>query len=165
MAVNRAGIMQQPDQGSSYWVFNDFYTIKTAGEDTSGVSNLIELVVQPNSGSPLHIHSREDEFFYVLEGEFQFQIGEQMIVTTAGSFLYCPKYLSHGFTNIGENPGKLLTWYTPSGFEKFFEQVGVPAVDRLAPPLFSKADIEEKILAFSPSYGVEVIPPLTKHLS
>ena len=164
MTVNRAGMVQQPGQGSSYWVFNDFYTIKTAGEDTSGASNLIELVVQPNSGSLLHIHSREDEFFYFLEGEFQFELGEQTFMVTAGTFLYCPKYLSHSFTNIGENPGKLLTWYTPSGFEKFFEQVGVPAVDRLAPPLSNKADTKEKILAFYPSYGI-VLPPPTEHLS
>ena len=166
MTVNRSGIVQQPDQGSSYWMFNnDLYTFKAAGEDTGGVYSLMELLVQPNSGAPLHMHSREDESIYILEGEFQFQLGEQTIVATAGTFLYCPKHLSHGFTNIGEKPAKFLTWHTPSGLEKFFAQVGVPAVDRLAPPVFSKADIEEKILAFSPSHGVEVIPPPTEHLS
>jgi quercetin dioxygenase-like cupin family protein len=159
MTINPKAILQQPGQGPSYWVHGDLYTFKAVGEDTGQVYALVESLVQPQSGSPPHIHSLEDEAFYIQEGEFEFQLDDQTIVVTTGSFLHSPKGQLHRFTNIGSKPGKLLIWVTPSGLEKFFAEVGLPVEDpTAAPPSVSPADIE-RMLASASKYGLEIFPP------
>lgn len=132
MTVNQNGILMQPGQGASYWVLGDLYTFKAVGEETGKAYALVEILVQPHSGTPPHIHSHEDEAFYIQEGSLEFQLDEQIIVATAGTFLHSPKGQLHRFTNIGSKPAKMLCWDTPAGLEKFFAQVGVPVEDRLA---------------------------------
>jgi quercetin dioxygenase-like cupin family protein len=159
MTVNREGLLLQPGQGSSYWVLGDLYTFKAVGENTGKAYALIELLIQPQSGTPPHIHTQEDEAFYIQEGEFEFQLDEQRIVGTAGTFLHSPAGQLHSFRNSGSKPGKMLCWVTPAGLEKFFAQVGVPVANQEAPPpAISPADIE-KMLAIAPQYGLEIIPP------
>lgn len=153
------GVLVPPGQGASYWVLGDLYTFKAVGEDTGNAYALTEILVQPGNGTPLHIHSREDEAFYIQEGEMEFQLGEEIIVTTAGTFLHSPKGQLHRYANIGTKPAKMLCWVTPAGFEKFFAEVGVPVVESLAtPPAVSPAVIE-KVMATAPKYGLEIIPP------
>ncbi len=101
-------------------------------------------MIQPQSGTPPHIHSREDESFYVQEGEFEFQLDRETILATAGTFLYSPKNQLHGFTNIGSAPAKLLIWLTPAGFEKFIAEVGVTATSQIAPASLNPEDLERR---------------------
>jgi putative ABC transport system substrate-binding protein len=82
---------------------------------------------EPASGPPLHIHRAEDEFFYVLHGEFAWQLGDCITVTPAGSFVFIPKDMVHTFQNVGTEPGVLLGGVTPGGFEGFFK--GLPGAD------------------------------------
>ncbi|BAY14002.1 cupin domain-containing protein [Calothrix sp. NIES-2098] len=158
MTVNLQGVVQQPGQGSSYWVLGDLYTFKVVGEDTSKAYALVEITVQPQSGTPPHIHSQEDESFYIQEGELEFQLDEQIVVATPGTFLHSPKGQLHRFTNVGTQPAKLLCWVTPAGLEKFFIEVAIPVGEITQPPTVSPADIE-KVIAAAPRYGLEIIPP------
>ncbi|HIK08058.1 MAG TPA: quercetin 2,3-dioxygenase [Trichormus sp. M33_DOE_039] len=158
MTVNLQGVVQQPGQGSSYWVLGDLYTIKVVGEDTGKAYALVEITVQPQSGSPPHIHSHEDEAFYIQEGELEFQLDEQIVIATPGTFLHSPKGQLHRFTNVSTQPTKLLCWVTPAGFEQFLMEVGVPVEDITQSPTASPADIE-KVIAAAPKYGMEIIPP------
>ncbi|HEY9675158.1 MAG TPA: cupin domain-containing protein [Waterburya sp.] len=153
------GLVVQPDQGSSYWVLGDLYTIKAVGEQTGQAYGLVEIIVQPHNGTPPHIHSREDEAFYIQEGEVEFQLDKQTIVATAGTFLHSPKGQLHRYTNIGSKPAKMLCWVIPAGLEQFFAQVGVPVTARTTqPPKITPADIE-KVTTTAPKYGLEIIPP------
>jgi quercetin dioxygenase-like cupin family protein len=157
MTVNQNGILKQPGQGSSYWVLGDLYTFKSVGEETGKAYALVEIIMQPQSGTPPHIHSQEDEAFYIQEGELEFQLDERMRVVTSGTFLHSPKGQLHRFTNIGKKPAKLLCWATPAGLEKFWAEIGVPvAAPSASPPAVSPADME-KILATAPKYGLEII--------
>lgn len=159
MTANQNGILMQPGQGASYWVLGDLYTFKAIGEDTGKAYALIEILVQPQSGTPPHIHTHENEAFYIQEGSFEFQLGEEIVMATTGTFLHSPKGQLHRFTNIGSKPAKMLCWVTPSGLEKFFAQVGVPVENQLnQPPPVSPADIE-RVLASASDYGLEIIPP------
>lgn len=159
MTVKTDGIFKKPGQGASYWVLGDLYTFKAVGEDTAQAYALVEILVQPHSGTPPHIHTQEDEAFYIQEGEFEFELDRQTIVATAGTFLHSPKGQLHRFTNIGSLPGKMLCWVTPAGLEKFFVEVGTMATQQsVLPPPVSPADLE-KILAAAPNYGLEIIPP------
>jgi putative ABC transport system substrate-binding protein len=82
---------------------------------------------RPKDGPPLHINRAEDEFFYVLRGEFALQLGDCLTVAPAGSFVYIPKDTIHTFQNVGTEPGEILGAVTPGGFEKFF--VALPDAD------------------------------------
>lgn len=149
----------QPGQGSSYWFDRDLYTFKAVGEDTGQAYALCEVVVAPQGGTPPHRHTRENESFYLQEGELEFQLDGQTIVATDGTFLYSPKGQLHRFTNTSAMPAKLLVWVTPAGFEKFVAEVGKATDNRVGPaPSLSPTDLE-KILSTAPKYGIEIIPP------
>ncbi|MBW4444699.1 MAG: cupin domain-containing protein [Plectolyngbya sp. WJT66-NPBG17] len=151
------GQILQPGQGMSYWVLGDLYTFKTVSKDTNGLASLVEIVVYPQTGSPPHIHSREDESFFIESGELRFQIDGQTVVATPGMFIYSPKGQTHVFANTSDQPTKMLCWMMPAGLEQFFMEIGTPADDPTAPsPPVTPADIE-KTIALAPQYGLTIL--------
>lgn len=117
-------------EGRSLWVLDSYITIKLTGESTDGEMTLLDSVVLPHTGPPPHIHEREDETFYILEGEFEFLAGEEWLPASAGSVVYAPRGIPHTYNNVGEETGRMLTVITPSGLEKFFESVENPPKTR-----------------------------------
>lgn len=161
MTINQNGIVLEPGKGSTCWVIRDLYTFKAVAEETGGTYGLIEIVMQPQGGAPLHVHSYENEAFYIQEGEVEFQLGEQTVVATAGTFLHSPKGQPHGFTNNGTTPAKMLCWLTPAGLEKFFMEVGKSVETTSSePPEVTPADIENLVMT-AQKYGLEILPPPT----
>jgi quercetin dioxygenase-like cupin family protein len=159
MTLDLTGINLSAGQGLSYWVLGDLYTFKAVGEETGQAYALAEITVQPQNGTPPHIHHQESESFYVQEGELEFQLDQQVITATAGTFLHSPKGQLHRFTNTGSMPARMLCWVTPAGLEKFFIELGQPVQDPAdPPPSVSPADIARAI-ASAPKYGLEIIPP------
>jgi quercetin dioxygenase-like cupin family protein len=121
-------------------------TFKATGEDSAGTLTTFESVIAAGNGPPLHTHAREDEVLYVLEGEFRFQLREEIHEAPVGSLMYVPRGVPHCFQNSGETPGRLLIFFTPAGMEHFFGQTGGD------PELFAKA---------AEVVGMEVVgPPL-----
>ena len=100
----------------------DAVTIKAATGQTSGLLTVLELVIGPNKGPALHTHVREDELWYVIEGNFRFKAGTAMLRASTGGMAFGPRGTPHAFQNIGETPGRLLVITTPSGLERFFEE-------------------------------------------
>jgi mannose-6-phosphate isomerase-like protein (cupin superfamily) len=97
-------------------------TVKLRSEQTGGAFALLESVLPPRTQGPgLHMHTREDETFYILEGALRIRIGEQTVTVTAGSTAYLPKGIPHTFCNPFEEPARMLGVITPGGFERFFE--------------------------------------------
>ena len=82
----------------------------------------MELVIGPKKGPALHTHLREDELWYVLDGDFRFKAGGAMLRVSTGGMAFGPRGTPHAFQNIGETPGRLLVITTPSGVERFFEE-------------------------------------------
>lgn len=147
-----------PGVGKALWVAGELATFKLVGENTGGAFTLGEQVSSPQGGPPPHIHHREDETFCVLEGEYEFLIGERTIRASAGSVVYGPRNVLHTFTSVGETPGRMLVFITPAGIEGFFEEVGEEATDGSSPAPFGQEEIE-KLLAAAPKYGIEILPP------
>lgn len=145
----------RPGEGQSFWVVGDRYTFLATGEDTGGAYALIHALVPLGSGPPPHIHRREDETFYVLEGELTFQVDGRTFTASGGSFVTLPKGTLHSFLNTGPTPAKMLILVHPSGLEKFFAEVGKAAGDETEPP---PPDIA-KLLAIAPRYGLEIQVP------
>jgi len=125
----------------------DIITCKAVGADTSGSFSLFETMTPPKCGPPPHLHHREDESFYVLEGEFAFRFGDATLRATCGDFLTAPRGLLHTFQNVGDTPGRLLIIARPSGIENFFEEFSQIPLDR--PP-----DLKE-VSRIGAKYGID----------
>ena len=133
-------------------VFGSEVYIKITGAQTGGAWSMIEQVTPPAGGSPVHSHSREDECFSVVEGDFLFMVGEERIAAHPGDFLFAPRNLPHSYRNIGSIPGRLAVILSPSGMEEFFLEAasleGQPTLGQIG-ALFAK-------------YGLEILgPPMT----
>jgi mannose-6-phosphate isomerase-like protein (cupin superfamily) len=145
-------------EGKRLWVADQLMTFKVSSEDTGGMYAFTDSVVPPQGEAPLHVHHREDEAFWVLEGELEILVGEDTFRASAGSFVHLPKGVRHAYKNVGTGPARFLTLRVPAGLEKFFEEVGKPGTDLTSPPPFEEEDIE-KLLTLAPKYGVDILSP------
>jgi quercetin dioxygenase-like cupin family protein len=156
--VTRA-VIKQPSEGRAIAVVGDVYRFLATGEDTNGKYALWEAIVPPGGGPPPHVHSREEEGFYILEGEITFTIGKNRLVAGAGMFANMPVGTPHSFKNESSKAAKMLISVAPAGVEQMFFEVGVPVpsgATTAAPP--TKEEIE-KLLAAAPRYGIEIQLP------
>ena len=154
----RDATLVPPGEGKKLWVTDELMTLKASGEDTGGAYSLADSAVPPQGGPPPHIHHREDEASWVLEGELEVSVGESRFRVGAGSFVHLPKGVLHSYQNVGTAPAAFLTLMVPAGLEKVFEGVGKPGTDLSSPPPFEEVDID-RLLAAAPKYGVEIPSP------
>ncbi len=145
-------------EGKMIAAAGDLYTFLAEGDDTSRSYALWEAVVPPGGGPPPHVQSREDEGFYVLEGEMTFVADGQKVIARKGSFLNIPKGVVHTFKNEGVADARMLILVAPAGMEEMFEEVGTVATDRSASPTPPTPEEMEKAAAVAPKYGVEIRP-------
>ena len=92
--------------GRKYWVVGDYVDVKVSGKQTNGDFAVIETVVMPGCGPPLHTHHREHESFFVLEGEIEFTVDGKVVAAKAGSLVHGGKGIPHRFVNPGSRPAK-----------------------------------------------------------
>lgn len=119
----------------------DVTELVATGDQTGGSLGLVRQIIAPKSGPPTHIHRAEDEFFYVVSGEFKVRLGDRIMSVPAQSVMFVPRGTAHTFENVGTEPGVLLVGVTPGGFEKMFEErQGVDAATNRA--LMSKHKME-----------------------
>lgn len=95
-------------------------TVKLGTPGSSGTLTVLELVMESGQGPGLHVHSREHELWYVLEGEFRFLLGDSLVHEPTGGLAFGPRGTPHTFQNIGAGTGRLLVITGPSGLEDFF---------------------------------------------
>jgi quercetin dioxygenase-like cupin family protein len=157
--MNRNTIINTPPQGRTVAVVGDVYRFLATGDDTNGKYALFEALVGPGGGPPPHVHSREEEGFYVLEGEITFTINGERGVATAGMFANMPVGTPHSFKNEIKKPARMLISVAPAGLEKMFFEVGVPLAEGATTALPPTKEEIEKLLATAPSYGVEIRMP------
>jgi quercetin dioxygenase-like cupin family protein len=143
-------------EGERTWIVGDTMTFKATGGSTDGSLVLFENLTAPGGGPPPHVHTREDEFFYVLDGAFEIRIGDDVHTLGAGGFAFVPRGTVHNFRNTEETAGRILVGFTPGGIEGFFRAAGRPATDDgPAPPV--NADEIARTMAAAPKYGVEAV--------
>ena len=110
------------DKRSKYYWFVGFWSIKARGDDTEQAYSLLQGIIPQGIETPLHIHSKEEEAFFIQEGVFLFKYGNKMISTNPGDYLYLKRGIPHKFKNIGNTTGKLTVILSPPGLEKLFEK-------------------------------------------
>ena len=148
-----------PPQGRTVAVVGDVYRFLATGEDTDGKYALWEAIVPPGGGPPPHVHSREEEGFYVLEGEVTLQLGNQRLVATPGMFVNMPVGTPHSFTNESSRPARMIISVAPAGLERMFFEFGVPLAEGATAALPPTKEEIEKLLAVAPKYGIEIRLP------
>lgn len=155
MAFSRG--RQSLDQ--SVWYSGALMTFLATAEDTQGQFALIEAVNRKGNGPPPHIHHREDETFYVLEGEITVSVGDRTIKATPGTMVFLPRGVAHTFV-VDSEQARMLVLVTPAGFEGWFKEFGVPASAMTLPP---EAEIPysqvQEMLAEAPKFDLEFISP------
>ncbi|RYD54255.1 MAG: cupin domain-containing protein [Verrucomicrobiaceae bacterium] len=140
-----------PSEGTNLNILGIPMVVRLRGSDTGGTVGVAESHDVSGSGPPLHIHHREDETFQVLEGEYEWMVGDKTFVAGKGTTIFAPRGIPHGYRYIGTEPGRLMCTITPAGFEGFFEEVGALSSEE-------QQDLP-RIMTIAATYGLEFLPP------
>ncbi len=149
--------------GPTYRLIGELVTMKVTSEESGGAVSVWLDTIPPNVGPPPHTHQREDEWFYVLDGVFEFyREGQDPLRAGVGDLVYTPKGIAHTFRNVGARTGRMLTSSAPAGMDKFFAEVGQPAVYEPEPTAPEgppdEAEIEH-LVRTAAKYGIEIKLP------
>ncbi len=140
----------------AYWWHGSLYRIKARAADTGGALGLVDASLYGGFGPALHVHHREDEAFYVLEGTIRFRVRDEDFVGRPGRWVWAPRQVPHTFT-VESEAARTLILFTPGGFERLFEVGGVPAGESPRPPA-QEYDLSHT-LTFADDFGMEVVGP------
>jgi quercetin dioxygenase-like cupin family protein len=113
-------VIVQPGQGNDLHAFGDLLSVMLAGEQTGSALTVMFDITPPGGGPPLHVHSREDELFLVVEGRLSYFAENHWTEVEPGGAVFLPRGSIHTYRNIGDAPSKHWIITAPSGFEKFF---------------------------------------------
>jgi quercetin dioxygenase-like cupin family protein len=149
-------IALQADEGEALWSFGALATIKASSETTDGRVAVIQFLAPQGPGSPLHVHHREDEWFYVTEGELTFWVGGKVIEAPAGSFVYGPRGIPHTYL-VSSPRARFLVVTEPAGFESFLRAMGQPAPTLTVPPPTAPPSDLAPLIAAAAEYGIEIL--------
>jgi quercetin dioxygenase-like cupin family protein len=135
-----------------FYFFGAPTSLRATSATTGGAFGLVEgHQMPPGFESPYHVHSKEDEAFYVLEGEIAFVVGGTWMVGGPGTYAFGPRQIPHGFKVVSETPARMLLLATPGGFDGFVDELRQPAP---APPDMGA------VMAAAVRYGIEILGPL-----
>jgi quercetin dioxygenase-like cupin family protein len=146
----------QAGQGEARWWFAGLAEIKATAEDTGGLLTIVEVTEPPGVEAPLHVHHREDEGFWILEGEVTFQVGDVTIAARAGDFAWGPRDVPHRYT-VGADGCRMLFILTPAGFEDLVRDMSEPAAERTLPPASDEAPDMARVARVAQAYGCELL--------
>lgn len=144
------------DGGEARWWAEGLAVIKVTGADTGGRIAIIEVTEPPGTEAPRHVHHREDEGFWVLEGEVTFDVGGTTIVAAAGDYAFGPRDVPHSY-RVGPDGCRMLFIVTPAGFEDLVRRISVPAATRSLPPGPQEPPDGADLPALVAGYGCEIL--------
>lgn len=145
-------------EGKKIAAAGDLYTFLAVGGDTAGSYAIWEAVVPPGGGPPPHVQSREDEGFYILEGEMTFLADGRKVTAGPGGFLNVPKGVLHTFKNESGADARMLILVAPAGMERMFEEAGTPVDGGSTRPQPPTPEEMEKMGSIAPKYGITIKP-------
>jgi len=125
-------------------------TVKATGEDTGELVSLLEAEEPPGFGPPRHIHHDAAEAFYVLEGEYVMFLDEREVRCPAGSFVFIPAGMRHGF-RVGDRPSRKLNFYFPAAMVGYFDELSAAV---------ARGDAEDELAAIATRHAMEIVGPV-----
>ena len=146
----RIRVVQPRDEVKIVFGAGDEYRFLATAGDTEGGYFLVEATVPPGGGPPAHVQTREEEAFYILEGELTFYGDEGEIPAVPGTYLNIPKGEKHRFRNNGEVTAKMLFFFTPAGIEDLLVDLS-----QFVPPEGTPSAVISALNEIGVRYGVE----------
>ena len=141
----------QPGEGRSGTLGSIGVDFKFWGADTGGTLSVVEHPFPVGALVPPHLHTREDEYSIVTEGEIGFRSGDREVVLGAGGYITKPRGEMHTMWNAGTVPGRIIEIISPAGFEHFFAE--------MSEMLSSGPPAPEEFMALTARYGLELGEP------
>ena len=153
-----APVVRAPGEGTAIWHLDTLMTFKALSEDTGGRLTAWEQLLPHRSSPPLHVHSDEDEAWFVLDGELTFQVADSIRSAGAGSFVWAPRGLPHTF-RVDSPTARLLALAIPGRFDRFVQATGRPAgAPTLPPPPDGPPDMA-RLVGAAREHGMELLGP------
>lgn len=149
-------VVVRSDEGEARWWFGSLAVIKATAADTGGQMTIVEITEAPGVEAPLHVHHREDEGFWILEGDVTFEVGDATIQAHAGDYVFGPRDIPHRYT-VGDAGCRMLFIMTPGGFEDLVLEMSEPAGSRSLPPPSDEEPDWERIAAIAEAHGNELL--------
>ena len=156
MTFDSGGYALKKDEGDGVWFFNTLMVVKAGSGETHGGLTVIEAHLPAGFAPPPHVHHREDEGFYLLEGRMELSCGDKAWTVEPGDFALLPRGVPHTFTVTEGRAARMLQLSWPGQFESFIREVGEPAA-RMTLPEPQEPDLE-KLLTAATRYGIELLP-------
>lgn len=150
-------LLRRRGEGGPIWSLGGHFTTKLGTADGSTGLALVEAVAFRTTEPPLHIHHREDEAWYILDGQMTFHVASKVLLATAGSFVFAPRGIAHTFT-VDIEPTRVLVMATPAGFERFALELGIPAESE-SPPADLAVPPPTVLGPIADRYGIEIVGP------
>ena len=125
--------MSPTARANQYWFFGMLAEVKASTADTGGMYTLLEITAPAGLQTPLHVHYREDEGFYVLDGSVTIEVGDETVELGAGQHAFGPRNIPHRFT-VGPDGAHMIWVLTPGGFDEFVDEVSAAADTPTVPP-------------------------------
>jgi quercetin dioxygenase-like cupin family protein len=147
------------NEGEARWWFGALAEIKATAADTGGQMTIVEVTEQPGAEAPLHVHHRDDEGFWIVEGEVTFEVGDETIEATPGDYVFGPRDIPHRFT-VGDQGCRMLFILVPGGIEDVIRATSEPAHSRTLPPPPGEEPTAEEIdrlTAIVEEHGYELL--------
>jgi quercetin dioxygenase-like cupin family protein len=152
------GFKSSPSSENTRAIPGAVFHFLTRGYETNGGPSLIKITVQRGSEPPKHVHSREDESYFILKGSIRYSVGADEITVSEGEYIYLPKNVPHSFQLLSEK-AEVLMWISPAGLEQWFWDNSIPAADGNALPTPQgppPPHVIEHFVSSLREYGVEM---------
>jgi quercetin dioxygenase-like cupin family protein len=151
-----APVAVRADEGEARWWLGGLAVIKATAADTGGQMTIVEVTEPPGMEAPLHVHHREDEAFFILEGDVTLEVGDKTIEASAGDYAFGRRDIPHKY-KVGEKGCRMLFICTPAGFEDLVREMSEPAGSRTLPPPSDEEPDMERVAAVAAAHGAELL--------
>jgi quercetin dioxygenase-like cupin family protein len=148
------GFVLGSDEGDAYWWLGSLTINKLSGRRTQGGIDIVDHRVPAGYAPPPHVHSDQDEVFYIIDGQFAIRCGAQHWQAGPGSLVFLPREVPHGFTVSNDGPGQTLLINAPAGFADVVSELGEAARQLVLPGPDVAMPDPERIATISEAHGI-----------
>lgn len=143
-------------EGEARWWLGQLAEIKATAADTGGQFTIVEVTCAPGFEAPLHVHHREDEAFWILDGDVTLYVGDAIIEASGGDYAFGPREIPHRYT-VGDAGCRMLFICTPGGLEELVRAMSEPAATRTLPPPAPQPPDFEWVQAIANKHGCDLL--------
>ena len=152
-------VVRTRSTGTATWALGSLYERLVSAGETGGQLGVSIVTQPPGMASPLHVHTREAEAWFILDGTMTYLAGGQLVDLAAGDFIYLPRDVPHGFRTTGSTPVRFLALTIPGQLLDLYDEVGVPAAERRIPDGGVPAGDIARWNELGPQYGLRIVGP------